>query len=50
MRTAIFLGLLYIGDAINYGANYGPEYLKFLGYIGLTMMFMDVIDFLRNKE
>lgn len=50
MRTAIYFGLIYIGDAINYGANYDPENLRFLAWIGIIMMFMDVIDFFRDKK
>lgn len=50
IRTAIFMGLIYVGDAIG-----TPSYMTNEKYVGplvtalLLFIITDIIDFLRNK-
>lgn len=50
MRTAIFLGLIYIGDAINPTQTIPDNYGIFLGLLLFTFLIMDVVDFYREKN
>lgn len=53
MRTVIFLGLLYIGDAIRAAFNVTdiPNQVGvFLAIVLLVVMVMDIVDFLSSKR
>lgn len=50
MRTAILIGSVIIGDAINPTNLNDPNVIKFVGIIILVAMVMDVVDFFRGKN
>jgi hypothetical protein len=52
MRTAIFIGLIYIGDALG-----TPSYMlgknNIIPFMAISLMIfiaMDIVDFLRNRN
>jgi hypothetical protein len=52
MRTAIFLGLIYVGNSIGktaYGSASDGVY-ALLASAFVVFVFMDVVDFLRNRK
>ena len=52
MRTAVYLGLVYIGDAIgkpSYAVT-GNDVVAVMAIALLVFAAMDVIDFFRNKK
>ena len=52
MRTAIFLGLLFVAEAINPEQmnKLGQASATFLGILAVAMMFADVLDFSKDKK
>jgi len=52
MRTAIFLGLLIVADAIRGTviSPYSPKATDLIGLITVVIICMDVVDFLRDKK
>ena len=56
MRTAIFLGLIYIGDALFKSTGLPITNLMeydvtiFYGILTLIFMFMDIVDFIENLK
>lgn len=49
MRTAIMLGLVYVGDAIG-KTPVSPENGNVFAGIILVMTIMDIVDFFRGKQ
>lgn len=50
MRTAIFLGLLYIASAIDKDCLGSGESIEFIAVLILIMMFMDVLEFIKKMS
>lgn len=52
MRTAVYIGLIYIGDAIgkpSYSVT-GNDVVAVMAIALLVFVVMDVVDFFRNKK
>jgi len=52
MRTVIIVGFLTLGDAIRNStvSLYNEESVRLLGFIIVTSMLMDIVDFLRERK
>ena len=50
MRTAIYIGLLYIGDAIGAPTYYTDDVVAIMAIALLVFAVMDVFDFFRNRK
>lgn len=52
MRTSLYLGLLYIGDAIGQPAYVvgSPTIVMFMRIVLLVFIVMDFVDFLRKRQ
>ena len=52
MRTAVYLGLIYIGDAIRKPSYVvtGNDVVAVMAIALLVFAVMDAVDFFRNKE
>jgi len=50
MRTAIFLGLLGIADAIRKDWLTGSDVIQFVAIIVVVMAFMDMFEFIHNLK
>jgi hypothetical protein len=52
VRTAIFLGLLYVGDAIGNQPYMETDsnIVEFMGIAVVVFIVMDIVDLFRNKK
>ena len=52
MRTAIFMGLFYIGDAIGKPSylTTGSDVVAWFAFFFMAFLVMDVVDFIRGRK
>jgi len=52
MRTAIFLGLMMVADAIRGTviSPYSSKATDIIGFITVVVILMDIVDFFRDKK
>lgn len=50
MRTAIFLGLMAIADAINKDWITNEDTMKFLAIVAVIMIIMDIVEFIKKMQ